>query len=73
MCGRIAIAVAGQLDHLVETALTTVAAYGSFLLAEHFGLSGVLATISAGTLMEISAFSANPGAISCRRRAANSS
>ena len=52
VCGRIAIAVAGQTsDHLVETALTTVAAYGSFLLAEHFGLSGVLATIAAGMLM----------------------
>ena len=52
MCGRIAIAVAGRtLDHLVETALTTIAAYGSFLLAEHFGSLGVLATISAGMLM----------------------
>ncbi len=50
--GRVAIAVAGRTsDHLVETALTTVAAYGSFLLAEHFGFSGVLATVSAGLLM----------------------
>lgn len=38
-------------DHLVEITLTTVAAYGSFLLAEHFGLSGVLATITAGLAM----------------------
>ena len=38
-------------DHLVEITLTTVAAYGSFLLADHFGLSGVLATITAGLVM----------------------
>jgi Na+:H+ antiporter len=44
--------VAGRTsDHLVETALTVVAAYGSFLVAEHFGLSGLLATVSAGLLM----------------------
>ena len=38
-------------DHLVEITFTTVAAYGSFLLADHFGLSGVLATIIAGLVM----------------------
>jgi CPA1 family monovalent cation:H+ antiporter len=38
-------------DHLVEITFTTVAAYGSFLLADHFNLSGVLATISAGLIM----------------------
>jgi CPA1 family monovalent cation:H+ antiporter len=38
-------------DHLVEITVTTVAAYGSFLLADHFGLSGVLATITAGLVM----------------------
>jgi Na+:H+ antiporter len=38
-------------DHLVEITLTTIAAYGSFVLAEHFGLSGVLATITAGLIM----------------------
>jgi len=37
-------------DHLIEITLTTVAAYGSFLLAEHFHLSGVLATLVAGLL-----------------------
>ena len=31
--------------------LTTVTAYGSFLLAEHFLYSGVLATVAAGLLM----------------------
>lgn len=38
-------------DHLLEIALTTVAAYGSFLLAEHFHLSGVLASLSAGLMI----------------------
>jgi monovalent cation:H+ antiporter, CPA1 family len=52
ICGAIAIALAGRTrDHLVETALTMVAAYGSFLLAEQFHLSGVLATVAAGLLM----------------------
>jgi CPA1 family monovalent cation:H+ antiporter len=37
-------------DHLVETTFTTVAAFGSFLLAEHFHLSGVLATLTAGLM-----------------------
>lgn len=35
-------------DHLVEITLTTLCAYSSFLLAEHFHFSGVLATLSAG-------------------------
>lgn len=38
-------------DHLVETAVTAVAAYGSFLLAEQLHLSGVLATVTAGLFM----------------------
>jgi CPA1 family monovalent cation:H+ antiporter len=37
-------------DHLLQTTLATVAAYGSFLLAEHLQLSGVLATLAAGIL-----------------------
>ena len=52
VCGGIAIVLAGRTeDSLVETALTAVAAYGSFLLADHFGVSGVLATVSAGLLL----------------------
>ncbi|MGD1038576.1 MAG: cation:proton antiporter [Roseiarcus sp.] len=48
----VAILLAGRTnDHLVETALTAVAAYGSFLMAERIGASGVLATVSAGLLM----------------------
>lgn len=47
-----ALILTGQTeDHLVEITFTTVAAYGSFLLAEHFGMSGVLATITAGLVM----------------------
>jgi CPA1 family monovalent cation:H+ antiporter len=52
VCGAVAIALAGWAkDHLVETALTMVAAYGSFLLAEQLHVSGVLATVAAGLLM----------------------
>ena len=38
-------------DHLVEITFTTVAAYGSFLLAEKFQMSGVLATLVAGLML----------------------
>ena len=56
LCGGVvalgALLLAGRTDdHLVEISFTTVAAYGSFLLADHFGLSGVLATITAGLVM----------------------
>jgi CPA1 family monovalent cation:H+ antiporter len=70
LCGA-AVALAALLlvgrtdDHLVEITFTTVAAYGSFLLADHFGLSGVLATITAGLVMgNVKAF----GTISDRGR-----
>jgi len=47
-----ALLLAGRTDdHLVEITFTTVAAYGSFLFADHFGFSGVLATITAGLVM----------------------
>jgi CPA1 family monovalent cation:H+ antiporter len=56
LCGGIvalgALVLAGRTtDHLVEITFTTVAAYGSFLFADHFGFSGVLATITAGLVM----------------------
>ena len=38
-------------DHLVELTLSTVAAYGSFLIAEDLHASGVLSTITAGILV----------------------
>jgi monovalent cation:H+ antiporter, CPA1 family len=47
-----ALAIIGRTDdHLIEVALTTVAAYGSFLLAEHLGGSGILATLTTGMLL----------------------
>jgi CPA1 family monovalent cation:H+ antiporter len=38
-------------DHLVETTCTTIAAYGSFLLADSLNVSGVLATLTAGLVL----------------------
>lgn len=38
-------------DHLVELTFTSAAAYGSFLLAEHWHCSGVLATLTAGLVI----------------------
>jgi len=56
LCGALVagamLLLAGRTeDHLVELTLTTIAAYGSFLLAEHFHLSGVLASLVAGLLV----------------------
>ena len=50
--GMAAIAAAGRTkDHLVETAVTAAAAYGSFLLAGRLHTSGVLAVVAAGLVM----------------------
>ncbi len=38
-------------DYLVEVTFTTLAAYGSFFVAEHYGLSGVLAALTAGLVV----------------------
>jgi CPA1 family monovalent cation:H+ antiporter len=51
VAGIVLVIVGRTDDHLIEVALTTVAAYGSFLLAEHFGGSGILATLTAGMLL----------------------
>jgi CPA1 family monovalent cation:H+ antiporter len=56
LCGGlvagVALLLAGRTqDHLVEITMTTVAAYGSFLLADRLNLSGVLATLTAGLVM----------------------
>jgi CPA1 family monovalent cation:H+ antiporter len=71
LCG--AVVAAGALlltfrteDHLVEITVTTVAAYASFLLADQFNLSGVLATLTAGLVLGNS----KPGVISVRGREA---
>jgi CPA1 family monovalent cation:H+ antiporter len=37
-------------DPMIEITLTTIAAYGSFILAEHFHSSGVISTVAAGML-----------------------
>jgi CPA1 family monovalent cation:H+ antiporter len=51
-CAGAAIALAWRTaDHLIESTLTTIAAYGSFLIAEHFHCSGILATVTAGLLL----------------------
>jgi CPA1 family monovalent cation:H+ antiporter len=55
-CGAIvayaALFLAGRTDdHLVEITFTTVAAYGSFMLAENLHFSGVLATLVAGLIL----------------------
>jgi CPA1 family monovalent cation:H+ antiporter len=55
----VGVGVAGALlvlagrtdDHLVEITLTTIAAYGAFLLADRLGMSGVLATLAAGLVV----------------------
>lgn len=52
LVGGAAILIAmGTVEHLVEAALTTIAAFGSFLVAEHFHFSGVLACVTAGLMM----------------------
>jgi CPA1 family monovalent cation:H+ antiporter len=38
-------------DYLVEITFTTLAAYGSFFVAEHYRLSGVLAALTAGLVV----------------------
>src|SRR3954452_25202709 len=38
-------------DPLVEITLTTIAAYGSFLMAEHFHASGIISALTAGLLI----------------------
>jgi monovalent cation:H+ antiporter, CPA1 family len=68
-CAALAIVVAGRTtDHLVESTLTTVTAYGSFLLAEHFLYSCVLATVAAGLLMGNLGILADSGRMSSRGR-----
>jgi Na+:H+ antiporter len=52
ICAGIALWLTSTTDdHLVELALSTVLAYGSFLIAEDFHASGVLSTLTAGILI----------------------
>jgi monovalent cation:H+ antiporter, CPA1 family len=51
-CGGMSVVIAGSTkEHLVEATLTTVAAYGSLLLAEQLHVSGVLATVTTGLIL----------------------
>lgn len=60
--------VAGRTeDHLVEITFTTIIAYASFLVAEHFHFSGVLSCLTAGLITGNFGFL---GAISPRGREA---
>jgi len=72
-CALAAVAIARETsDHLVETALTFVVAYGAFLAAERFDVSGVLATVAAGIVMGnlgVLVESESPTALSSQGRA----
>jgi CPA1 family monovalent cation:H+ antiporter len=43
--------IAGVGDHLIELTISVVLAYGSYLIADHFGLSGVIATVVAAVVL----------------------
>ena len=52
LVAAVTLAIIGRTDdHLIEVTLTAVAAYGSFLVAEQFGGSGILATLTTGMLL----------------------
>ena len=51
VAGAILLLAGSTEDRLIELTFTTVAAYGSFLLAEHFHLSGILATVTAAIML----------------------
>lgn len=46
----ISLAISAINDPMIETTLTSVLAFGSFLIAEQFHLSGVLAVVAAGVI-----------------------
>lgn len=47
----ILLAVGRTDDPLVEITLTSIAAYGSFLIAEHFHASGIISALTAGLMI----------------------
>lgn len=49
--GGVLFAARRSTDHLIEATLTTLGAYGAFLVAQSFGGSGVLATVMAGLVV----------------------
>jgi len=51
VAGVVLLVIGRTRDHLVELSMTTLAAFGSFWLAEHFEMSGILATTAAGLMI----------------------
>lgn len=52
LVGFAAMFVAGRThDHLVEIAMTVIAAFSSFFIAQHFHTSGILSTLTAGMVI----------------------
>ncbi len=50
--GALASVITRQIDdHLIEITITTIVAWGSFLVAEQLHVSGVLSTVAAGVMM----------------------
>lgn len=50
--GLVSAWLIGRTDNrLIETTLTLVVAYGSYLLADRYGVSGVLASVGAGSVL----------------------
>jgi monovalent cation:H+ antiporter, CPA1 family len=50
--GFLASRVMGLVDdHLIELTASVVLAYGSYVLADHFGFSGVIATVTAAVIL----------------------
>lgn len=43
--------IAGVQDHLIELTISVVLAYGSYLLADQFHLSGIIATVTAAVIL----------------------
>ncbi len=71
ICAGAALIVAWRTsEHLIEAALTTVAAFGSFYLAEQLHVSGVLATVTTGLVMGNlgKAHAEQPGLLSAKGR-----
>lgn len=49
--GGLAVQISRHIDEpSIEIALSVIAAYGSFAIAEEIGCSGIIATVTAGPL-----------------------
>jgi CPA1 family monovalent cation:H+ antiporter len=50
--GYLAVRIIGLVnDHLIELTISVVLAYGAYLLADRFGMSGVIATVTAAIVL----------------------